>query len=123
MTDQPRPGESAADLLVGTNPVPKEPFPIRKREQKLRERIDEHGLRKKVAKYAYIATAVQIAVADAVFIVYAWAGVSWNVPTAAIAAWLSATVVQVIAVLLVITRYLFPEGGRKGRKMAGTGSG
>jgi hypothetical protein len=107
--------KSADELLAGANPVVKAPYRDRKREHKLLQQIEEHNLRKRVAKYAYIATAAQIVVADGVFVIYAWVGMSWEVPTPAIAAWLSATVVQVIAVLLVITRYLFPDGGRKRR--------
>ncbi|MEZ0577300.1 hypothetical protein [Nocardioides sp. MH1] len=116
----PAPGRpSAAEveaLLAGAKPVPKEPYRDRKREHKLQRQIDEHDLRKRVAKYTYVATAVQIGIADAVFVMYAWWGVSWSVPTEAIAAWLGATVIQVIAVLLVITRYLFPDGGRRSRE-------
>lgn len=35
----------------------------------------------------------------------------WRVPAAAMDAWLAAAVIQVIGVVLVITRYLFPDSG------------
>jgi formate hydrogenlyase subunit 3/multisubunit Na+/H+ antiporter MnhD subunit len=54
---------------------------------------------------------VQILGADAVFVLYAWKGVDRNVPTATVSVWLSAVVVQVIGVVLVVVKYLFPEGG------------
>lgn len=38
----------------------------------------------------------------------------WQVPTAAIQAWLAATVVQVIGIVLVITRSLFPHVSETG---------
>lgn len=101
------------DLLVGRSVEPKAPYRDRKDEQKLKQRTDEHELRKKVAACVYIATAVQVVVADVAFYLYAGAGQGWDVPTQAISVWLGATVVQVIAVLLVITRYLFPSRLRK----------
>jgi hypothetical protein len=103
---------SADDLLANARPT-RVPFSDRKNEHKLQRRVEEHALRKTVAKWSYIALAAQIGIADAVFIAYAWNGRHWNLPVAAISVWLSATVVQVIAVLLVITRYLFPDRGRR----------
>jgi hypothetical protein len=35
------------------------------------------------------------------------------VPSASVTAWLGATVVEVVAVVLVIVNYLFPNGGRE----------
>lgn len=54
----------------------------------------------------------QLALADAVFIVYAWRGVHWDIPGPVMTAWLSATVVEVIGVVYAITRSLFPLGDR-----------
>lgn len=53
---------------------------------------------------------VQIGIADLVFYRYGSAN-GWEIPVSAIQAWLAAVVVQVISVVLVITRYLFPAGG------------
>lgn len=101
------------DLLAGRKVVQKAPYRDRRDEQKLKQRTEEHELRKTVAKCVYAATALQVVAADVAFYRYASLGRDWNVPTAAISAWLAATVVQVIAVLLVVTRYLFPERRRK----------
>ena len=106
-------GRSVDDLLAGRAVEPKAPYRDRRNEQKLKQRTDEHELRKMVAACVYIATAVQVAVADIAFYLYAWLGRDWDVPTQAISVWLGATVVQVIAVLLVITRYLFPSRQKK----------
>lgn len=54
----------------------------------------------------------QLALADAVFIVYAWEGVHWDIPGGVMTAWLSATVVEVIGVVYAITRSLFPLADR-----------
>jgi hypothetical protein len=54
--------------------------------------------------------AVQLAVADTGFLFYGlWN--HWKVPAAAIEIWLAAIVVQVIGVVLLITKYLFPASG------------
>jgi hypothetical protein len=74
------------------------------------ERTQTHNLREKYANGALIAVAVQIGIADTVFVVYGFAN-GWNVPAQAMEVWLAATVVQVIGVVLVITRSLFPKDG------------
>lgn len=51
----------------------------------------------------------QLIVANGVFIAYAWAGKGWDLETSVINVWLGATVVQVIGVVLVVTRSLFPK--------------
>lgn len=53
--------------------------------------------------------AAQLALADAVFVVYAWAGERWALQPEVINVWLGATVVQLVGVVLVVTRYLFPR--------------
>ena len=72
-----------------------------------KEKSDLH-LRELYANVLLIALAAQLAVADAVFILYAWLGVDWNISQPIIGAWLGAAVVQVIGVVLVVTRSLFP---------------
>jgi hypothetical protein len=52
---------------------------------------------------------LQLFIADLVFIVYAWAGKNWNIPSPSIDIWLGATLVEVIGVVLVVTQYLFPK--------------
>lgn len=71
-------------------------------------------LKKTYAKWLLILVAAQLAVADAVFVAYAWAGVNWDLETAVVQAWLGATMIELVGVALVITRYLFPRraGGR-----------
>jgi hypothetical protein len=61
--------------------------------------------------YAYGAItlmAIQIGIADAGFYLYGHA-YRWKIPEGAIEAWLAAIVVQVIGVVLVIARSLFPS--------------
>lgn len=80
----------------------------RRNAQKLQHRKEEHELRKKVSVLVYGGIGLQLLVVDIVFVLYAWKGRNWDVPVEAIAAWLGATVIEVIGVVLAITRYLFP---------------
>jgi hypothetical protein len=98
------PEQSVRPAEVLGNPVPfgfTDDLTYREGHQRL-------DLRGRYANGALIGVAVQLAIADAVFIAYGF-GVKWNIPTPAIATWLSATVVEVIGVVLVITRSLFPD--------------
>jgi hypothetical protein len=52
----------------------------------------------------------QLVVANVGFFIYGNAN-NWEIPTGALAAWLSATVVEVIGIVALVARYLFPEGG------------
>lgn len=53
----------------------------------------------------------QLFVANAVFVAYAWVGTdpAWHVESGVMQVWLAATVVQVIGVVQVVTRNLFPR--------------
>lgn len=80
---------------------------VKQQETKAEQADDDRGLRKKFAICIAIAVGVQIAAADVVFAVYGSAN-AWEIPGSTISAWLGATVVQVIAVAVVIVRSLFP---------------
>lgn len=66
-------------------------------------------LKRLVAGFALLAVAGQLFIADLVFWRYASCGLNWNLPTESIQTWLGATVIQVLGILYVITRYLFPR--------------
>ncbi|MDR0283781.1 MAG: hypothetical protein LBI33_02680 [Propionibacteriaceae bacterium] len=55
---------------------------------------------------------IQIVIADILFAVYLCQN-AWSVPVAAISVYLSATVVEVIGLVYVITTSLFPNRGKK----------
>jgi hypothetical protein len=69
----------------------------------------EIKLRREYAKGLLKMLAIQLAVADLVFVIFAWAGKSWDLSTAVINTWLAAVVVQVIGVVTVVTLHLFPR--------------
>jgi hypothetical protein len=66
-------------------------------------------LKKSYAMSLLRLVAVQLFVADAVFIVYAWAGAHWELNPGVVQFWLGATIVELIGVALVVTQYLFPK--------------
>jgi hypothetical protein len=68
----------------------------------------EIGFRKMYANGALVAMGIQVLIADAAFYIYGYAN-GWHIPSSAIEVWLAAVVVQVIGVVLVITRSLFPS--------------
>jgi hypothetical protein len=82
----------------------------------LRERVateqENRRLRFGIAIAALVLMALQVLVANGIF---GWYGIAagWDVPSAAIGAWLGTTVVEVVAVVLVIVNHLFPDGGRE----------
>jgi hypothetical protein len=77
----------------------------------------EHDLRERYANGILAILGVQLLVADAVFIAFAWAGESWSLSPGVIEVWLAATVVQVVGIVLIVTRHLFPN--RDGRAATG----
>jgi hypothetical protein len=73
---------------------------------------ENRRLRFGIAIAALIVMALQVFAANGIF---AWYGIAagWAVPSSAVTAWLGTTVVEVIAVVLVIVNYLFPGERRK----------
>ena len=73
-----------------------------------KERVQDRKLKLAYATWLRWLLAAQLGIADTVFIVYAWAGRRWHLDPAVIDVWLGATVVQVVGIVLVVTRHLFP---------------
>jgi hypothetical protein len=69
----------------------------------------EFDLRQNYADWIIRVLGVQLFVADAVFVVLAWAGWNWELSSGVIEVWLAATVVQVVGVVAIVTRNLFPN--------------
>jgi hypothetical protein len=75
-----------------------------------RKRLNEVKLHNRVGNGALVLMFGQVVIADAAFYIYGFTN-GWEIPTAAITTWLVATVVQVIGVVLVIVKNLFPSAG------------
>jgi hypothetical protein len=69
----------------------------------------EHDLRQRYANWIIGILAVQLLVADGVFVAFAWVGKDWALTPGVIEVWLGATVVQVVGIVLIVTRHLFPN--------------
>jgi hypothetical protein len=81
---------------------------VQERETHARQLEENRKLRKRIADHVSLAVAIQVGIADVAFLIYGlWNG--WDIPGSTIIAWLSSTVVQVIAVGLVVTKSLFPS--------------
>ncbi|WIB16290.1 hypothetical protein DEJ34_03915 [Curtobacterium sp. MCPF17_050] len=94
------------------------PWARRKTPTSLEEVVlaDHHldvQLKAMVARGALGAMFGQLLVADVVFFLYAWLGRDWKVPGEVMLGWLSATVVEVIGVVVVVAGYLFPKDGHR----------
>ncbi|HEY2056714.1 MAG TPA: hypothetical protein VGH14_22500 [Solirubrobacterales bacterium] len=114
--------EAAGEMEISQEPETGEADPLpeqlrhlpeKERAQGLRLRQlfaeQEHGLRQKYADWIIWLLGAQFVVADAVFVVFAWAGRSWDLPPGVIEVWMAATVVQVVGVVAVVTLHLFPN--------------
>jgi hypothetical protein len=72
---------------------------------------ENRRLRFGIAIAALTLMAVQVLAANGIF---AWYGLAaaWDVPSSAVTAWMGTTVVEVVAVVLVIVNHLFPKERR-----------
>jgi len=77
-----------------------------------RDLAQDIGLKRIYGRYLLLGLGAQVVVADVIFGLYAWKGVHWDVDATVMQTWLAATVVEVVGVVLVITRYLFPRRDR-----------
>lgn len=70
------------------------------------------GMKKVLARGAFLGVGLQVLIADVAFFIYAISNV-WDLPSAVIVSWLSATVVQTVGIVYVIARHLFPSRDAK----------
>jgi hypothetical protein len=69
----------------------------------------EYDLRRTYARGILWLLGVEMLIANVVFVAFAWAGEHWKLETAVVDVWLGATAVQVVGIVLVVTRHLFPD--------------
>lgn len=79
----------------------------------LRQRFaeQEHGLRQSYADWILRILGAQLLIADVVFVAIAWVGRDWDLTPGMTEVWLLATVIQVVGVVAIVTRHLFPNRG------------
>lgn len=73
----------------------------------------EHRLKNRYATWILILLGGQLLAVNAIFTAFAWVGEDWELSTSVVQVWLAATVVQIVGVVYVVTRHLFPnrDGG------------
>jgi predicted Kef-type K+ transport protein len=78
----------------------------------LASEMQNRRLRYPIAIGALVVMVLQVVVSNAIF---GWYGDTnaWSISAAAISAWMGATVVEVVAVVLVVMNYLFPPERQK----------
>jgi hypothetical protein len=81
---------------------------ISQAETRAKQSEDDRALRETLANRVSVAAGVQVAIADLAFLIYGTCN-DWHIAGSTISAWLAATVVQVIAVALVIVKSLFQQ--------------
>lgn len=75
-------------------------------ETRAKQAEDDRKLREKIADRVSWAAGAQVVVADLAFLIYGTSN-DWHIAGSTMSAWLAATVVQVIAVAIVIVKSLF----------------
>jgi predicted Kef-type K+ transport protein len=80
--------------------------------ERLASDAQSRRLRYPIAIGALLVMVLQVVVSNAIFGWYGDAN-SWEISAAAISAWMGTTVVEVVAVVLVVMNYLFP--GERGK--------
>ncbi len=112
MTDEPDPPSSPGSVQEQVEKANPPPAPKDKLEEDRREAASERlkvsvRLAKLIGYGALIAVVIQVALADVAFFWYGFAN-DWKIPAGAISAWLAAIVIQVVGVVLVVAKDIFP---------------
>ncbi len=85
---------------------------VEKLREGLRTEVGNRRLRHPIAIAALVVMVLQVAVSNAIFVWYGDTN-GWDISAAAISAWMGTNVVEVVAVVIVIVNYLFPNSKAK----------
>lgn len=97
------PGNSAE---LGFN---KKDYAALRRQSKQKNRELDRKLKKKMARWAIRASSTMLAVSSVAFGLYMVS--QWrSIPQAAMIGWMSASLVEVLGIVYIVARYLFPNG-------------
>jgi hypothetical protein len=101
--------EEIAEAIAGgyIRHVPK--LPPTKEELERAHLQQDLELKKRYGNRLLRLVTVQLAIADVVFVLYFIIGVHWKLPEGVIYVWLVTTLVELVGVATVVTRYLFPR--------------
>ncbi|HVQ57701.1 MAG TPA: hypothetical protein VMS60_02225 [Solirubrobacterales bacterium] len=97
-----------------------DPTPVTSLPPSRKERLEGDDLEQSIKLKRFYGLGIlllmglQLVVVNAVFVIYAMDGYDWRPPESVVQVWLTATFVQIVSVVVVITRSLFP--GEKNSK-------
>jgi hypothetical protein len=95
--------------LVATDDPPSTEVEVRSIEEIERsDRETDVALKRQYALSLLRLLRWQFVTTNGVFVVYANWGVHWRIPDAVILGWIGSTVVELVGVIAIVTRYLFP---------------
>lgn len=101
--------EEIHQALVGGNIHRVHRLPPTKEELERAHLQQDLELKKRYGNRLLRLVTIQLAIADIVFILYFIVGVHWDLPEGVIYVWLVTTLVELVGVATVVTRYLFPR--------------
>lgn len=105
--------ETLADILARLDAEAK-PKQVRELPPERKARLEGDDLEELIklkrfyGRVILLLMALQLIVVNAVFALYACSGYDWRPPEGVVQVWLTATFVQIVSVVYVITRSLFP---------------
>ncbi len=91
-----------------------DPTPVKSLPPSRKERLEGDDLEQSIKLKRFYGLGIlflmglQLIVVNAVFVIYADNGYHWHPPEGVVQIWLTATFVQIVSVVVVITRSLFP---------------
>jgi hypothetical protein len=109
----PAPGDEDRTLWL-TDIGLTDPTPVKTLPPSRKERLEGDDLEQSIKLKRFYGLGIlflmglQLVVVNAVFVIYAANGYDWRPPEGVVQVWLTATFVQIVSVVVVITRSLFP---------------
>lgn len=108
----PKPPGDYGDLLESlglTESTPVTQLPPSRKEELEGDDLEQLiRLKRFYGRWILVMMGAQLVVVNAGFLLYGWLGYAWAPPDGVVQVWLTATFVQIVSVVVVITKSLFP---------------
>jgi hypothetical protein len=107
--------ETVAQILARSGEAAK-PRTVKELPPERKERLEGDDLEELIklkrfyGRVMLILMTLQLVAVNAGFLLYSWKGYDWRPPDGVVQVWVTATFVQIVSVVVVITRSLFPGG-------------
>jgi hypothetical protein len=110
----PRVREEVANALAGGEVARVQVLPPSRDELEREHLQQDLELKKRYGRWLLWLVTAQLVVADLLFTLYFIVGAHWDPPEGVMYAWLTTTLVELVGVVTVVTRYLFPRRDQTG---------